>query len=291
MATVREFLEVLFPSDLGGAFIEVRLIKPGHVLPIFYESVDQLVNALPRSFEEQGGCNVYFGVCLRSRREGTKDAIKVVRCLWVDLDAKDFSGGKPEALKRLREFAFSPTLIGDSGHGYHAYWLLKEPEEITRPEDLVKVEACLKALARALGGDPQATDISRVLRLPGTYNVKDPSAPVLATLAHFEPDRQYNLSEFESLLSADPLEQTEQANPPGWITQALAELHEGNRNATFAKIVGRLHRDGWLPEDIFTLLIPHAERCGFSLSELRQEIESLCQRYPSRKSSPSAPYK
>lgn len=43
MATVREFLEALFPSDLDGAFIETRLIKPGCSMPSFHDSVDLLV--------------------------------------------------------------------------------------------------------------------------------------------------------------------------------------------------------------------------------------------------------
>jgi hypothetical protein len=80
-------------------------------------------------------------------------------------------------------------------------------------------------------------------------------------------------------------------NPPGWIAQALAELHEGNRNATFAKIAGRLRRDDWTAEDILTLLTPHAERSDFPLADLRQEIEGLCRRYPPKNPSPASfPY-
>jgi len=201
MATVRQFLEVLFP-ELHESFIEVRLIKPDHVLPpTFYESIEQLLNAMPQGIGEQNGFNVYFGACLRSRRDGKKDAVKLVWSLWVDLDAKAFGGGKSEALKRLREFPLSPTAIVDSGHGYHAYWRLKEPEEIHDPSDVVRIEAYLKALTSALGGDRQAAELARVLRLPATYNVKVPSAPVLVTIVELNPSRQYNLSEFESLPS------------------------------------------------------------------------------------------
>ncbi len=279
MATVREFLEVLFPPDLGSAFIETRLIKLGRSVPSFHESIDQLVNALTYSLEEQNGCNVYFGVHLRIRREGTKDAIKSVHCLFVDMDAKDFDGGKPEALKRLQEFAFSPSIVVDSGHGYHAYWLLKEPVEISGPVDVTRVEAILKALASVLGGDRHAAELARILRVPGTYNVKDSAAPVLVTIETFEPERQYNWAEFELLLPIEPLEQPRQANPPGWIAQALTELHEGNRNATFAKIAGRLHREVWSAEDILALLKPHARAVGFPEQELETEVVGICRRY------------
>jgi len=288
MVTLRDFLELLFPS-LNGQFIEARLIKPGHVLPIFYESVEQLLNAMPEDVAGQNGFNVYFGVCPRIRKEGTKDAIKVVPCLWADLDGKDFPGGKPEALKRLQEFAFPPTTIVDSAHGYHAYWLLKEPEEIARPGDVARIEAHLKALASALGADQSAAELARILRVPGTFNLKDPSAPVPVTIVCFEPGRQYNLGDFDFLVSSESPEQTQKANPPGWIAQALAELKPGSRNSTFARIAGRLRRDGWEAADILALLTPLAERSGFPLAELRQEIEGLCRRYPSGNPSPSSP--
>jgi hypothetical protein len=75
-------------------------------------------------------------------------------------------------------------------------------------------------------------------------------------------------------------------NGPGWVAEALAGLRHGNRNASFAKITGLLHRDGWSPADILALLVPHAERSQFPLAELRQEVEGLCRRYPIRNASP-----
>ena len=288
MTTTREFLEVLFP-ELNGSFIEVRLIKPGNIRPpLFYESVEQLIKTMPDDVLGQRSHNAYFGVCPRSQRKGTKETIKTVNCIWADVDAKDFAGGKKEALERLQQFGMAPTIIVDSGHGYHGYWLLKEPEKIAGPTDIGKIESHLKALADALGGDRQAAELARVLRLPDTFNLKDPSAPLPVTMVHCEPDRQYTLSDFECLLPIDMPEQIQIANPSGWITQALAELREGNRNATFAKIGGRLHRDGWLPQDIVTLLEPHAVANNFPPDELRREVAGLCLRYPSGISSPSS---
>lgn len=202
MTTVRQFLETLFP-DLRGGFIEIRAIHPLDPDPQsrFYPSLEAFsaeqvgIDALAKQF------HVYFGVCPRSRQEGTKNAVKLVWCLWADLDAKTFKGDKPESLKRLCEFPLTPTAIVDSGHGYHAYWRLKELEEITGPADVARIEAHLKALAFALGGDRQVAELARILRLPGTHNVKDPAAPVPVTIEAFEPDRQYSLSEFTDLLS------------------------------------------------------------------------------------------
>lgn len=47
------------------------------------------------------------------------------------------------------------------------------------------------------------------------------------------------------------------------IAAALAALTVGNRNDTFCRVAGRLHRQGVSPEDIVALLEPHASRADF----------------------------
>jgi hypothetical protein len=283
---VTEFLETLFSPDLGGSFIEVRLVKSGEARPMFFKSVDGVLKGIAKTKSKQGGFNVYFGVCPRSCRKGTKDAVKAVGCLWIDLDAKDLNGDKAEALKRLREFPYPPSTIVDSGHGYHAYWLLKEVIEITEPEDVILIESYLGALSDALGADRSAAELARILRLPGTFNVKDPSAPMPVEIVLFEPKRRYNLIDFDDYLPIGPPEQPQIENRPGWIAESLANLRDGNRNVTFARIGGRLHHDGWTPDDILALLKPHADKTGFPVVDLRKEIEGLCRRYPRPISSP-----
>lgn len=276
----QRFLEALFP-DLGGSFIELRLIKGPHQVKMsFHPTVSEFLQAVPKTLSEQDGHNVYFGACPRARQEGNKQAVERVWCLWVDMDAKMFPGGKPEALKRLKEFPLAPTAITDSGNGHHGYWRLKEPEAVSDLKDVARIEAYLKALASALGGDPQAAELARVMRVPGTFNVKIPTEPLPATLVSLDPDRTYNLSDFEVLLDIPSGTHVSQGNDTGWIAESLKSLQPGNRNSTFAKLIGRLHHNGWSAQDILTLLVPHAERVQFPVEELRREIEGLCRRYP-----------
>lgn len=63
----------------------------------------------------------------------------------------------------------------------------------------------------------------------------------------------------------------------GWITEALDGLrHDShNRNDTFTRIVGKLHGGNVSKEDIFSLLLPHANRCQFDENELKRIIESI----------------
>src|SRR5262249_29246108 len=70
-----------------------------------------------------GGKQVYFGVLprlagLEPFKSGKKDDIQSGKAVWVDID------GKHGALERLKEFSPLPSIIVDSGNGYHAYWLV-----------------------------------------------------------------------------------------------------------------------------------------------------------------------
>ena len=67
-----------------------------------------------------------------------------------------------------------------------------------------------------------------------------------------------------------------------WLSQALEGIREGNRNATFTSIVGRLHRDRYSPNSIRSLLLPHAKDNLFDLGELDNVIQSVT-RYENQK--------
>lgn len=142
--------------------------------------------------EYDGRVDLYFGLGgLRERKVEEKQAdgsIKVrvrigsnitsLRAFWLDIDVGE---GKPYATKReaatalaafCRTSMLPSPLIVDSGGGLHVYWPL---EADVPPGDWKPVAQRLKALTQALslGADPTRTaDVSSVLRVPGTTNLK-----------------------------------------------------------------------------------------------------------------------
>lgn len=111
--------------------------------------------------------DVYVGAAPRTMREGGKNAIAQVWCLWADCDT-------PEAIERLKHFRPKPGLIIGSGNGQHAWWPLSHP---LSPVWAVRAN---RRLAHALGADIKATDAARILRYPGTLNHKtDPPMRVM----------------------------------------------------------------------------------------------------------------
>jgi len=163
-----EFLRSWFRLCPAGQLLERRAIHATThaVKQDFYtlDAIDDLVGDGFRLVEEY---DVYFGVCPRVRPQGDKSAVTIAPGFWCDLDFKRFPEGEAEVLRQLAEFPLRPTWIIATGGGYHCYWQLKEPTKAD-----ATFEARLKGLARTLNADPAATDRSRVLRVPGTWNLK-----------------------------------------------------------------------------------------------------------------------
>ena len=273
-----KFLRTLFP-DIGGCFVEFRCLHQEYPPQIGFLSIDDVMKRWQGFGHSAKERNVYFGVCPRSQKDGSKASIKLVWVLWVDLDAKDFKGGKREVLDRVKSFPFPPTIVVDSGNGFHVYWRLKESMPINTNEDRIRIESVLKALARGLNGDLACAEIARILRLPGTLNRKNtPPAPVF--IVELEPSRQYSLNDFECLLIKPEASVEKKVNPPGWIAEALLGLKQGNRHETFLKVTGRLNHDKWSQDDIIALLAPHAEGVHYSVEQLHKEVADICRRYP-----------
>lgn len=52
------------------------------------------------------------------------------------------------------------------------FWDLHEPVDVTDPEAAKEVGEALKLAAGFVGGDPAVCEISRLMRLPGSYNTQ-----------------------------------------------------------------------------------------------------------------------
>jgi KaiC/GvpD/RAD55 family RecA-like ATPase len=73
------------------------------------------------------------------------------------------------------------------------------------------------------------------------------------------------LPEFPANLSAAPtIVDKTITSGNSWIANALDGLKEGNRDTTFARVVGRLHHSGLDPITIRALLSPYADHCTFT---------------------------
>ena len=125
--------------------------------------------------QNEAGFNAYFTFNIPTGDCGVKPSkaqIVALRGLHVDIDAP--KNGEPfdkgAVLAAVR--ADRPTFVVDSGGGVHAYWLFDQPIAAT-PDTVATVEALNRALIAKFNGDPAASNVDRVMRVPGTGNWPD----------------------------------------------------------------------------------------------------------------------
>lgn len=276
MATELELENVVkFLAAIGhpvkDQWFEIRLIaQDGFVGSKWYRQNEDVAADLENLVKS--GANVYFGINPRSVQLRKKEMIKTIICLWVDIDPKNFGeGGKEGALARLRKFRLAPTAIVDSGNGLHAYWRLKEPVSITGQTDIDRIEGVLRGLIREINADPACCNLDRILRLPGTMNVKDAGDHKPCLVIEINSERQYGLNEFVILnqtYSETTTSQPSIAQRPD--VSSLLTMEQGDRHTNLLRMVGKLIGGGMTDLEVFTLLEPFADKAGTPASELRR---------------------
>ncbi len=204
MAVERAFFERLWGEATG--LIELRLIpedKRDSVQSFWFAYPSQLSDFVTRAAAANGKQHVFFGVALRNVRSGAEKDCSVLTSFWTDVDAKDHGGDMVAATKLLKEFTLRPSIGVNSGGGWHAYWVLRESIEITA-ENRQALRGVNKALALAVGGDRKTHDLSRILRVPGTLNIKTKYQSPIECTTVFIRDFSYSPDDFGFLNIIDP---------------------------------------------------------------------------------------
>lgn len=164
------------------------------------ENYGKLLRAVRRYLSGiEAGKHVYYQVlplaAKPAKGRGSERDVKVGKWLWIDLDYKEvvdkpeFDGCRElgdhalecyyreedkwvhvtrpplsQVLSKVKDLGLEPWFVVDSGAGYHLYFKLSYEVDTNT---LKKLEAWL---VEKLGGDPQAKDLARILRLPGSVN-------------------------------------------------------------------------------------------------------------------------
>lgn len=170
MAT--DFLQNLYQNCETG-FLEMRLLNDNSSKQKFFKLENEGIDKSVKFAEKYvGKYHIFFGIQPREAKKGSDKAVKKLVSFWIDLDAKDHNNSKQKAKKSLHNFELEPSLLVDSGNGFHAYWILDEPWIIETESDREEITKISKAIHKITGGD-STFNVSRILRLPGTPNIKD----------------------------------------------------------------------------------------------------------------------
>jgi hypothetical protein len=201
------------PVDLAEANRFLKLLDPNakqFTFQIFDEKrVDgtpinrELARVIPapslsearRLYERGAGVYVTVNETDGTGRESKN--VKRVRAVWQEDD-----GGHDGALP------LEPSLVVETSPGhFHRYWLVRDDwptDEQGRADHRFVMERMIKSH----GSDPNAKDLSRVLRIPGFLHRKDPAAPHMIRIVS-DSGRRYSRAEI--LKAFPPVERAKKA--------------------------------------------------------------------------------
>ena len=154
-----QFLSLLSPcaSDFTFQCFDDKDRDSGFSPKVLNGSLDQHWAELVR--RNLAGQGIYVTISQTDGLGRKKANIKAARAIWQEDDNGHAGEGLP----------IPPSITVESSLArYHRYWVLVEPDA----DAVEEVEAVENRLAADYGSDPNATDVSRVLRLPGFFNMK-----------------------------------------------------------------------------------------------------------------------
>jgi hypothetical protein len=211
-----EFLKTIYPeNDQDDQFLTIYTLPNKRSVHVPLSQIDGLHEELDEHRLKQ---NQYYGIGLKNADlgpsiAGNATSVMAIPAFWADIDIKG-PGHKQEALPETLTDAialaysiagFPPSIIVSSGGGIQPYWLFKELWTFDTPEERKQAEALLKRFGKALIQQgalkkykiDNVSDLARKLRLPGTFNIKNPDNPIMARVIESHDDRRYNPGDFD----------------------------------------------------------------------------------------------
>ena len=182
----RAWLKMLFrPGDLFEVRVKTAAERGAKQIWLPYGKIEDFVNIHVPTHTEWLR-HIWVGI---APRPAVDDSTPVLhRALWVDFSesVKSVDGARAHILAAKLPPA---TMLVWSGNGVHAYWALER--DCTPAE----VRPFAKGLHQALPTDA-THDSTRIMRVPGTVNCKDPEHPHACYIAEHAPERVYDLQVF-----------------------------------------------------------------------------------------------
>ena len=232
-----EFLDLLFARTLDNeqGEIEIKLIKDGVVHSTFQSNYEQIPELSYLGCNN--GFNVYFGVNPRVGGAGKKENVINITAFHAEVDYGEIGHKKKpeydtyeEALETIQAYDMKPTAVIHSGGGFHCYWVLNNYISVEK-YGVDVLESINKRLSRDLKADPGTHDLGRVLRIPFTFNLKNPGNPREVTIITMDGPK-YDFEDFQKFLKTEKPVEPKKVDKPSTSSPSTWDKDIENLNVS-----------------------------------------------------------
>jgi len=267
-----EYIGALFAAD---DLICIMTLQQGkninHIFVPFAEATsDKFTASLHK--QNEAGANIFICMNPLTAKRRIKENVGTIRTVYLDLDHNGAT-----TLNKIADSLLVPKphfVLQSSPGRFFVIWRVKD----IKPADQ---ERLLDALIPEFGGDPAASDMVRVLRLPGFKNHKYPDKPVVEVVESNFDGAAYTASDFHlKVASAKPI-----------AAPIPAVIPDGKRNDTLASLAGSMRRRGASESAILAALRDTNKQCQSPLpdSEVAAIAKSISRYEPAKEVNENRP--
>jgi phage/plasmid-associated DNA primase len=216
---ITEFLAAIFEGTQEPKFFQTLANDAGDAdeapnkKSILTDQVASIARFVAKYDRNRRGLFFCVSTIAKGSSTRNKDNCSEITVAYIDLDFRSIAEDEPAVRSVADTFPVPPSIVVNSGGGLHLYWLLKEP--LPAQEYRERLEALNKKLASILAGDAAATDVCRLMRLPGTTNSKYGSQRKVV-VEKLDAAFRYDFDELEEAVDGlRPLLTAKEAKPVG----------------------------------------------------------------------------
>ncbi len=269
---IEQFFNLLFKP---GEVVEFRPIKPkwkggGAGQSEFIKFNGNIAGKITEHIHKRNeDYNLYFGVMPRLKH-GEKSKISRINTCFVDIDSKDFTSEEEfnrhiQTLENeiLPSIELKYTAKINSGHGFHYYFVLSQDEKLPIKQRTVTkngkeeiefycdawrdVQCALIDICKA--DQAVGKDLPRILRLPGSINIKEEGAFKDCKIIDFHKENVYRYFDFLPVLKKhreETLKKKEVKKPSPILSMNEEEIINKLQRAKNSHIFNKLYSGDWI---------------------------------------------
>lgn len=219
------------------------------------------------------GFGIHWSVNKFKGRRKT-DNLLSIRFWLCDID----EGSKSEQMALILALPIRPSVIVETKKGYHCYWKAKNATK----DNYRVIQA---GIIKKLNADPACKDVTRTLRCPGFYHMKDPNDPFLVEVVHFD-DREFTEEQmlFAYKIKEKPKKvsnfeykgnKTDFWEESNWERLfKISSINNGGRNNSLSSIRYWLKDEGFSKQEVYELISRINNKLLNPLQDL--EIRTIC---------------